>query len=126
MEKLFELASRGKYRYPYRGLITTEDLWDLNLTQLDAVYKLLSKDARTEQEEESLLTEKTSDQDLMNKIEIVKHVFQVKKEELEAARDAVEKAKKKDRLLEILAKKQDDRLNEKSEDELRKMIEELG
>lgn len=125
MEK-FELATRKKYRYPYRGLISTEDLWDLNLTQLDGIYSLLSKEAKAEQSEESLLTEKVSDQDLLIKIEIVKHVFHVKKEEQQAAHDAVEKAKKKERLLEILAKKQDDNLSEKSEDELKKMIEELG
>ena len=29
---IFEIAAKEKYRYPYRGQITTEDLWDLTQT----------------------------------------------------------------------------------------------
>ena len=36
MEKnLFELATRCKYRFPYRGQITIEDLWDLRLQDIE-------------------------------------------------------------------------------------------
>lgn len=31
---LFEIASREKYRFPYKGLISVEDLWDLTLPGL--------------------------------------------------------------------------------------------
>ena len=123
--ELFEVASRKKYRFPFRGMISVEDLWDLNMTQLDSVYKVLSKSVKTEKEEESLLTAKKGDEDLENMVEIVKRVFNVKKDEAEAAKNAHEKAKKKERLLEILAKKQDESLNAKSEEELLKMIDEL-
>lgn len=43
---IFEAASKNKYRYPYKGMITTEDLCYLNLGQLDAVYKALSKELK--------------------------------------------------------------------------------
>lgn len=123
--ELFEVASRKKYRFPFRGMISVEDLWDLNMTQLDSIYKVLSKSVKTEKEEESLLTAKKCDEDLENMVEIVKRVFKVKKDEAEAAKNAREKAQKKERLLEILAKKQDESLNAKSEEELLKMIDEL-
>ena len=123
--ELFEVASRKKYRFPFRGMISVEDLWDLNMTQLDSVYKVLSKSVKTEKEEESLLTVKEGNEDLENMVEIVKRVFKVKKDEAEAAKNAQEKAKKKERLLEILAKKQDESLNAKSEEELLKMLDEL-
>ena len=55
---IFELASNMKFRFPYKGIISTEDLWDLNLDQLDAVYKILNKDVKKSQEE-SLLYKNT-------------------------------------------------------------------
>ena len=78
-------------------------------------------------QEESLLSAKNSeDAELQAKIDIVKHIFTVKqKEAIQRSIDA-ENADKKRRIMEILAQKQDDSLMGKSEDELRKMLKELG
>ena len=122
---MFEIAARKKYRFPFRGSITAEDLWDLSLAQLDTVYKTLSKEAKTEKEEESLMDEKKEDQDLMNKLSIVKHVFTEKKAEAEAAANAMEKKRQKERLLELIAQKQDAALAGKSIEELTAMVENL-
>ena len=43
-ENIFEMATRNKYRFPYKGMISVEDLWDLNQTQLDSIYKALNKE----------------------------------------------------------------------------------
>lgn len=123
--ELFEIASKNKYRYAFRGMITTEDLWDLSMSQLDTIYKDLSKRRKTEQEEESLMTDKEVNSDLVNMIEIVKHVFSVKKDEVEREKSAAENKRKKEKLLEILARKQDESLEEKSEEEILKMISDL-
>ena len=79
---MFEMASQFKFRYPYRaGLITTEDLWDLSLTQLDTVYKALSKEMHVIlQDGDSLLYTKSpnlfnKEQELIAKIELVKYIF---------------------------------------------------
>ena len=79
---MFEMASQLKFRYPHKvGLITTEDLWDLSLTQLDTVYKALSKEMHVIlQDGDSLLYTKSPDlfnkeQELTAKIELVKYVF---------------------------------------------------
>ena len=122
---MFEIATRKKYRFPFRGSITSEDLWDLSLAQLDTVYKTLFKEAKTEKEEESLMDEKKEDQDLLNKLDIVKHVFNVKKTEAEVAANAMEKKRQKERLLELIAKKQDAALADKSIDELTAMVNDL-
>ena len=122
---MFEIATRKKYRFPFRGSITSEDLWDLSLTQLDTVYKTLSKEAKTEKEEESLMDGKKEDQDLLNKLDIVKHVFNVKKTEAEAEANAIEKKRQKERLLELIAQKQDAALADKSIEELTAMVENL-
>ena len=122
---MFEIATRKKYRFPFRGSITSEDLWDLSLTQLDTVYKTLSKEAKTEKEEESLMDGKKEDQDLLNKLDIVKHVFNAKKTEAEAEANAIEKKRQKERLLELIAQKQDAALADKSIEELTAMVENL-
>ena len=125
IEKMFELASRMKFRFPYKGLISTEDLWDLSATQLDTVYKTLNKDVKQSQEESLLCVNATEDVELYTKIEIVKYIFAVKQDEAEQRKNAVANAEKKQRILEILAKKQDDSLLNMSEDELRDMLANL-
>lgn len=126
---LFEMASQMKFRYPYKGMITTEDLWDLTPTQLDTVYKTLNKELQVT-EEDSLLCAKSADEGvkantLKNKIEIVKYVFNSKQQAAELTRLAADHAAKKQRILDILARKQENALENMSEDDLMKMLNEL-
>lgn len=126
---LFEMASQMKFRYPYKGMITTEDLWDLTPAQLDVVYKALSKELKAT-DGDSLIASKTADEgvkanELKNKIEIVKYIFECKQQEKEMHRIATESAAKKQRILDILARKQDSALENMSEDDLKKMLNEL-
>lgn len=124
---IFVTASKHKFRYPYKGLISTEDLWDLNLEQLDVIYKILVKSAK-DLHEESLLTVtcRNDDDDVLDmKIEIVKYIFEEKVEAARRMEAAVANEAKKRRILEVLAKKQDESYNNMSEDELREMLNEL-
>ena len=124
MEKIFEKASRMKIRFNYRGVITTEDLWDLDVKALDYIYKQLMV-AKKESETESLLEEKKTNPTLEVQIEIVKYIFNVKVEEQKAAELRAENAAKKQKILAILARKQDAELENKSAEELEKLIAEL-
>lgn len=128
MNSIFEFATRNKLRFPYKGSISVEDLWDLSQNQLNDVYKILKKELKLVSEEESLMSLGKEDPyiELNIKVEIVKHIFNVKKVEAQQREDAVIKAEKKQRILDILAKKQDDSLNNMSEDELIKMLDELS
>lgn len=123
---IFEAASKNKYRYPYKGMITTEDLWDLTQAQLDVIYKALNKGV-SEAQVSSLMCKVTEvDAELLNKIEIVKYIFNAKEAEAEARKNDAAKHAKKQRILDILAQKQEDALQSMSEDELKKMLDELG
>lgn len=122
---LFEIASREKYRFPYKGLISVEDLWDLTLPQLDGVYKALSKEVKT-QGEDSLMAEAITDKKLSNMIEIVKYIFSVKQQEADARKTAAENKKKRERIAEVLAQKEDEALHNMSTDELKKLMTDLG
>ena len=122
---IFEMATRNKFRFPYKGLISVEDLWDLGQVQLDSIYKNLNKEIKQIQEEGLLSAKNSEDAELQAKIDIVEYIFTVKqKEAIQRSIDA-ENAVKKRRIMEILAQKQDDSLMGKSEDELRKMLKEL-
>lgn len=127
---LFEMASQMKFRYPYKGMITTEDLWDLTPAQLDVVYKNLSAELKAT-DGDSLIAAKSADEGvkantLKNKIEIVKYIFNGKQQAAELHRIAADRAAKKQRILEVLAQKQDNALQNMSEADLMKMLDDLG
>lgn len=126
---LFEMASQMKFRYPYKGMITTEDLWDLTPNQLDVVYQNLSKELKAT-DGDSLIATKSADEGvkantLKNKIEIVKYIFNGKQQAAELHRMAAENAQKKQHILEVLAQKQHTALQNMSEEDLMKMLNEL-
>lgn len=121
---LFEIATRKKYRYPFRGPISTEDLWDLSMTELNGIYKALKKAAKTN-DDESLDETQQVDQDLLNMIEIVKQIYNTKKEEAAQAVADAEKAKKKKFLTELLAKKEAASLEALSSDEIKQMLADM-
>ena len=127
---LFEMASQFKFRYPYKGMITTEDLWDLSMSQLDTVYKALNKELNVTQEDGLIIT-KSADEgvkanELRNKLEIVKYIFNHKQQAAELQRIAAENAAKKQHILGILAQKKENALQNMSEEELTQMLNELG
>ena len=122
---IFELATREKYRFPYKGVISVEDLWDLDTPELDRVYKSLNKELKAT-DEESLIEIKSANVTLNTKIEIVTYIFNVKREEEEQRTIQATNARQRQHILEILAKKQDESLQNMTEEELLKKLEELN
>lgn len=119
---LFETATREKYRFPYKGQISVEDLWDVPVTGLDGIFKALKVQGK-KSDEEGLLSHKTSaDTELDNKIEIVRYIFGVKMAEKAKREEAVKRKAEKEKLLEILSEKEDNALKNLSIDELRARI----
>lgn len=122
---IFEYAVRNKIRFPYKGLISVEDLYDLSVTDLDKIYKTLNKQAK-QSEEESLLSTKTNvDKELEIQIAIVKHIVAVKLEEKELAQKASENRAKEQKILAILAARDEKALENASNEELLKMLDDL-
>jgi hypothetical protein len=122
---MFETASRSKLRFSFKGLISTEDLWDLPVESLDMMYKSLNAQAKQAKEESLLGTRSKQEEELTLRIELIKHVVKTKIEEADAKVKDIEARRKKQKLMEILASKQDSDLQTKSVEELTKMIEEL-
>jgi len=124
---MFEKASKLKLRFTSdRGLLTTEDLWDMNLSQLNIIAKGLNKEIAKASEEDFLEEESKEDIKLKLMFDVVLYVLHVKKDEAKARKDLMEKKVKRDKILEILAKKQDANLENMSEDDLLKQLDDLS
>ncbi|WP_313069893.1 hypothetical protein [Lacrimispora sp.] len=124
--KLFEVATKNKMRFPYRGSISVEDLWDLSLTALDSVFKTLNAQVK-QSKEESLLSIKTKEDEALDiQIEIVKYIVSVKLDEKAAREDALDKKEKKQKIMQIMATKRDEALQNATMEDLQKMLKELG
>jgi len=122
---IFEVATRNMYRFQFKGMISVEDLWNLSVRDLDAVFKVLNSQLK-QVNEESLLDVKTKqDEELDTKIAIVKHIVKVKQEEESLRLKVKEQREKKQKIMEILVSKQESNLQNMSEEELTKMLNEL-
>ena len=122
---MFEYAARNKLRFPYKGMITAEDLWDLNVRELDSIFKTLNAQVKKAQEESLLETKSKEDEVLSMQIDIVKHIVRIKQDEEAARLFAKERKEKKQKLMELINAKQDEDLHSKSIDELKAMLAEL-
>lgn len=126
MNTLFVMATRRKFRFPFKGLISVEDLWDLSVKNLDTIFKALNAEARQANEDSLLATKSTADKELESKIEIIKFIVKVKQDE--AAQRLVVAANKEQqrRIDEIIAAKQDQKLQDMSIEDLIAMRDSLG
>jgi len=122
---IFEVAIREKFRFQFKGLISVEDLFDLNVKELDSVFKTLNSQLKQVKEESLLDTKTQQDQELDMKIEIVKYIVKVKLDEENVRLQVKEQKAKKQKIMEILSTKQDESLKNMSQAELQKMLDEL-
>lgn len=122
---VFEKALKLKVRFEHKGVLSTEDLWDLSLTDLDVIYRKLKSASRNFSEDSLLNTKKPEDTLLDLKIEIVKHVFETKQAENEERRVKAQRKAQKEKLMEVLEQRQNAELLNKTPEEIQKMIDEL-
>lgn len=130
---IFEYATRNKLRFATaRGELTTEQLWDVPLRSsdgfnLNAVAKVASKAWKDLSEESFVETAKTPEHTRRETaLEVVKYVIEAKLADEAAAKKRSENRAEKEKLLAILAEKQDGKLSALSEKELQRRIAALG
>lgn len=123
--KIFEIATRRKFRFPFKGQCTVEDLWDLSLTNLDQVFKTLNAQKKQADEESLLTTKSAEDEELEAKISIVRYIVSVKQNEAAARALGRERKQQAEQLKTILAEKELQELKGKTAEEIKAMIAEL-
>lgn len=88
MQTIFRDATRLKLRFPYKGLISTEDLWDLDENQLDSIYRELSAKQR-ELVGDGLINSTITESDTLTlQMKVIEEVFGYKRMVAEDARNA--------------------------------------
>lgn len=122
MNNIFMMATRNKYRFPFKGMISVEDLWDLSVKNLDVVFKALNAEAKQANEESLLATKSAKDVELEAKINIVKYIVRVKQEEATAKILEAANAEKRNRIKDIIAAKEDQSLQNMSVEELQALL----
>lgn len=122
---IFERAAREKTRFSFKGLIATEDLWDLSLESLDKIW--ISLETELEKlPKKSLLETSTKQRDEIEfKQEIIKHIVETKKTESTIAAQTKANSAKKQMILDIIESKKNDDLKSKSIEELTALAESL-
>lgn len=120
---IFELGTRKKLRFPFRGASTIEDLWDLSQEELNSIYIKLKESKK----ESGLLDakENSENDEIELKMDIVKEIFRVNKEEIEARKTEMLKSQKRQEILDALQAKDSEELKGMSREELERKLQEL-
>lgn len=121
---MYKEALQKKLRFKTnKGMITTEDLFDLSLQNLNTLAIMLDKKI-SEAPKKSFIEELSAEEnDDELRFSIVKDVINIK---LKARKDNIDKAQinaRNKRIAELIAKKEDEALENKSIEELRAMIQ---
>lgn len=119
---MFELATRYKFRFPFKGMISVEDLWDLSVENLDTVFKCINAEMKKTKEESLLNTKSKDDEVLEMKIKIVKYIVEVKQKEKEEREKMFLNKERNQKIMSIIAAKQDEELQNMSVEELQKLL----
>lgn len=125
---VFEKAIRQKLRFvTMRGLLTTEDLWDLPLTSknnfdLNNVAQQANAEVKASGEESFVGESTPASATAVLKLEVVKSVIATKIAERDAEAARKDKRQKRERLLELLANKEDAALQELTPDQIREQL----
>lgn len=108
-----------------KGSLTLEQLWDLSVDELDTLAVSLQEAYDKSNSKKSFIYKKTAkDKTLKDQLDVVLDILQTKMEEAEAATLKAERKAKNQKIMAIIADKQDKALANKSIKELTAMLEE--
>lgn len=123
---IFERASRAKTRFhSTKGMLSTEDLWSLDLKALDSIAKTVNKQLKEESEESFISPKAKETTELELQLEILKHVIASKQAAQEAAKKGAETKAQIERLETILLTKKEQELGNLSTAEIEQKLAEL-
>lgn len=122
----YKIASQLGLRFTTdQGLLSVEKLWGLTQTQLSNLVKSIKKVLQKDDDDElSFLNDtKTVDNENQLRFDIVKDVYLTKKKLADEARAEKDKKLFEQKILEVIAGKQENSLWDKSIEELQAMVQ---
>lgn len=115
---------RNKVRFNFKGSLTLEQLWDLSINELDTLAVSLN-DAYENSKGKSFIEKRTTkDKNLKSQLDVVLDILQTKVEELEASKEKAARKERNQKILSLIALKEDEELAKKSKKELQALLEE--
>ena len=119
----FKLASQQKLRYQTsRGSLSTEQLWDLSLDELDALAVSLETEHKQSGKKSFLVKTTTKDRAAKLRFDVVLDVLNTKVEEAQAANEAAEIKEHNKKIIQLISEKKDESLKGKSIKQLEGML----
>lgn len=125
MSNIYKQALRQNIRFEFKGLRSTEELWDLSVEQLDSIFQILNAQRKTKSEESLLSTQNAETADLDLKLEVIRDIVGTLLQEKAEREEAANKVVRKQRILETIARKKDDELGNLSVGELEELAKQL-
>jgi len=119
----FKLASQLKLRFQTnKGLLSSEQLWDLTLSELDDLAVKFENEYK-ESGKKSFLVKRTN-KDVVSKLkfDITLDILQTKVDESEAESKRLENKAHNAKILSLIAEKQNEELKTKSISDLKKLL----
>lgn len=119
----FKLASQQKLRFQTtRGSLSTEQLWDLSLEELDTLAVSLEAEHKESGKKSFLITKSVKDKTAKLRFDVVLDVLTTKVEEAQALTEAAEIKAHNEKIITLIAEKQDESLKGKSIKQLEAML----
>lgn len=122
---IFEVAVRNQLRFSHRGLLSVEDLWQLDVEELDTLFKKVNSTLKQAKEDSLLDSKSSADKELDLKIEIIRHIVSTKLQEQEEAINKKKNNEQRQKIMEILSDKEEESLHNKSPEELKEILNNL-
>ncbi|EJD3358066.1 hypothetical protein M1Y69_003550 [Salmonella enterica] len=122
---MFDQATRLKLRFnSNKGLLSVEQVWDLNLNALNEMAKDLSRQVKeaASDEEDFIGAKSAVDSQLQLRFDIVKAIIGVKLKERDESATAAERKANNQIILELIQRKKQQELEGKSVEELEKLL----
>jgi len=121
---IFKKASRKKLRFATpAGNLSTEQLWDLHLTDLDSLAVSLEEKAKQSGRKSFLETPKVENETDQLRFEIVLDILQTKQKDAETAAKTAETKARNQKIMALIQEKKEGKLQELSIEELEKMLQ---
>lgn len=119
---IYAQALKKKIRFEYKGLLSTEDLFDLSFEELDILYKKLGEKLKTLSGDSLLADENPEISEIKLQMVLVKNVFDIKDADRKACEAKIAKSEKNQAILKVINDKKNAELYDKSIDELENML----
>lgn len=126
---MYKKAAKLKLRFASsKGQLTVEQLFDLTMSELSSLIKKVNTDLKKEArvDDDLAFLEGKDETESLNSLrfEILKDVYLTKKQERDDAAEDQDRKARRQRIAEIIAKKEDEALENLSLEELKKKLEE--